>query len=176
MGRQEIIQHRLQLKEDILEWGQKPGDVDILLWPENRPQLAVAIECKRVKVQVDESGLEKANKLQGITKGIWQSNQLRSLGFHRTYLLILIVTDGRNKKQVNSLFRHANSETIQEVYNIPWHEELDNEVGVIYVQITQPTGLSHNEMYGFGVCIDKQCSRLEQSRTLTDKIRRLEKQ
>jgi len=61
------------------------------------------------------------------------------------------------------------------VYNIPWNQELNREGGVIYVQVTQSTGLHYNKMNSIGICIDKNAEGLEQSKRLTEKIKRLEK-
>ncbi|MFL5766094.1 MAG: hypothetical protein ACJ77K_19270 [Bacteroidia bacterium] len=169
----ESVQYALEVQKPIIEFGQKPGDVDILMWPKGQPNLAVAIECKRAKVSIAPDGKEKANRLSEITKGIRQAKQLRELGFHKSYLLIFILTDGQHKKKVNSFFRYSDAETIKEIYNIPWHEELHEDVGVIYVQITQPSGLSYDSMYGFGICMDKEAKELEQSLSITKKINKI---
>jgi hypothetical protein len=166
------ISYKLEVRQPVLEYSQRPGDIDILMWPTNEPHLAVAIECKRAKVTYDHTGKEKVNRLNYINKGIKQANQLREHGFHKTYILICIVTDGQHKDIPNSFFRYGNSNELKEaIYSIPWNEELHSDVGVIYVQLTQPTGRSHNSMYGFGICIDKQAKELDQPVNLTNRIK-----
>ncbi len=168
--------HRVarQIAEPIIEKGELPGDVDIVIWEDGEHQHAVAIECKRVKVTVENTGKEKVNKLTQIEKGIKQATQLRLHNFHKTYLLFLILTDGRNKTGVNTLFRHADGETLEEVYNVPWHADLHPDVGVIYVQITQPTGRHISEHHGLGICVDKRATEIQQSEKITSRIKELE--
>lgn len=158
----------------MLEKNELPGDVDILLWEDGNPNETIAIECKRVKVAVARGGKETANRLSQIDKGIKQATQLRNHGFHRTYVAFLILTDGRNKTKVNTMFRYAGSDTVAQVYNVPWHSELHADVGVIYIQITQPTGLDFSEMHGLGICIDKEAVKLQQSEKITNRVRELE--
>lgn len=114
------------------------------------------------------------NKLSDLTKGVKQANfQRNNLGFHRNYLLIVMEAYGRKRSGSNTLFRGANQETLKVVYEFPMRESLHENVGVIFVEIAQPTGKSFGEMVVVGVCIDQEAARLDQSPGLTNRIRAL---
>lgn len=70
------------IKEPFVIVGKKPGDVDILLFDKERPDKAIAIECKRLKVTSVGSPLPKVNNSKGIKHGVKQANGLQSLGFY----------------------------------------------------------------------------------------------
>jgi hypothetical protein len=49
--------------------GDKPGDIDLLLAPHARPDLARAIEFKRVVIRQTDDHAEQVNKAEGIAAG-----------------------------------------------------------------------------------------------------------
>jgi hypothetical protein len=71
------------------------GDIDILCCPMLRPDLATAIQVKRIKVSADALSTGQPNKLSGLKKGVEQSNLLADLGFHQVYFYVFIVVDSR---------------------------------------------------------------------------------
>jgi hypothetical protein len=71
------------------------GDIDILRCPMLRPDLATAIQVKRVKVSADALITGQPNKLSGLKKGVEQSNRLADLGFHQVYFYVFVVVDSR---------------------------------------------------------------------------------
>lgn len=48
----------------------KPGDVDWLCVPPGKPHLAVAFECKRVKVRAQGPDRDQANKIDDLGRGV----------------------------------------------------------------------------------------------------------
>lgn len=162
----------ISVKHPVIQRGQsKPGDIDLLICGENRPELAIGIQCKRVKVRALNPDDDDFNKLPDVAGGVRQANfQRRSLGFHRNYLMIVIETFGRNRSTNSVLFRGPKNETWHEIYQFPWRENLDPEVGIIFVKITQPTGKTFNNMSVVGVCVNKEAARLDQSSNLTNRI------
>jgi hypothetical protein len=71
------------------------GDIDILRCPLLRPDLATAIQVKRIKVSATALSTGQPNKLSGLKKGVEQSNLLADLGFHQVYFYVFIVVDSR---------------------------------------------------------------------------------
>lgn len=150
----------------------KPGDIDLLICDDRRTDQAIALQCKRMKVAALNQEYDNLNKLSDITGGVKQANFQRfNLGFHRNYLLILIEAYGKKRSGSNVLFRGPSRETFKEIYEFPMRESLHNDVGVIFVEISQPTGKSFREMAYVGVCIDKEAARLDQTLALTNRVR-----
>lgn len=163
----------LEVKQPLItEPRKKPGDIDILLCDKHMPNKAVAIECKRVKVVVQQDGKQKVNKIQEIGVGITQANGLQSMGFHQSYLLLIVVVDARLKMaEGNIFFKYENQKETSAVYEVPMDASLHNDVGVAYIEIIQPTGKGINEMGQVGICVDKRAVQLEQPARLSGKVR-----
>ena len=144
---------------------------DLLICEGNRPDLAIGIQCKRVKVTALSQQDDQSNKLPDITDGIKQINlQREKLGFHRNYLMIVIETFGRNRSDSTVLFRGPAPETMKEIYEFQHREGLHADVGIIFVTVTQPTGKSFAGMSVIGVCVDQEATRLDQTDQLTNRI------
>ena len=79
----------------------------------------------------------------------------------------------RWKGRYIELIRNSKSDNVEEVYDMPWDEPLHEDVGIVYVKVTQSTGKHFNEMAGVGVCIDKPAKEKEQTSLLTNKIKSL---
>lgn len=148
----------------------KPGDVDVLIFQQDQPHKAVALECKRVKVRAGVGAEDRVNKLQDIADGVQQVNALREMGFHRTYFALLIVVDGRHRIKYNTLCRGPSTQTMRQIYDFPLRGDLHPKVGVAFIQIIQPTGKSINEMASIGICVDRNAVPQEQSTDLTRRI------
>lgn len=153
----------------IAEPSKKPGDIDLLICDGGRPHETIAIQCKRVKIRANQ----RMNKLGNITDAVLQVNRQREMGFHRNYLAILVITDGRSRTENNVVFRGPTIESFSRIYDFTRNQPLHNDVGLIFIEITQPTGKSFRRMYDIGVCIDKEARPLTQSATLTNRIREL---
>lgn len=163
------------LKEPFTNQNKKPGDIDLLLLDKEKPHQAIAFECKKVKAITIDEHISKVNNIEKIRKGILQVNQYQSLGFYQSYLLIILLDDGRYKKTPNQMFR-AHKEDVERIYDIPWNENLNSDVGVVYVKVNQTTGRHINFTGGFGFCIDKPAQKLEQTASMTNKVKELIKQ
>jgi hypothetical protein len=135
------------VKQPVIEHSQgKPGDIDLLICDNYLAERAIAIQCKRVKVKAINHKDDDLNKLSDITGGVTQANFQRSnLGFHRNYLMIIIEAYGRRRVENNVLFRGPSQETFKAVYEFPRRESLHDDIGVIFVDISQPTGKSFHK-------------------------------
>jgi hypothetical protein len=153
----------------ITDPSKKPGDIDALICERGRPDQAVALQCKRVKVRDNQ----RVNKLGNITDAVVQANRQREIGFCRNYLAILVVTDGRSRTENNVVFRGPTPETFSRIYDFTRNQSLHEDVGLMFIELTQPTGKSFRRMNDIGVCIDKEARLLQQSPALTNRIRDL---
>jgi hypothetical protein len=158
------------LTEPFTTKNKKPGDIDLLFVDPDQPDKSVAFECKRVKALSIDNQTSKINNAEKIKHGVIQANKYQSLGFHQSYLVIILLDDGRHYNSPNILFRNTSTEQLKRVYDIPWNEPLHNDVGIIFITINQPTGNHINLTGGLGFCIDKLAQPLEQTVSMTNKI------
>ena len=77
----------------------KPGDIDLLLANLENPSKAIAFECKRVKIVSQAVGPPKINGVKQLASAISQVNAYQDIGFHQTYLLIILLDDGRDTQR-----------------------------------------------------------------------------
>lgn len=162
------------VRQPVVENPQgKPGDIDLLICDSGRPDRAIALQCKRVKVTaLNQDEDDDVSKLPDIGGGVKQANlQRANLCFYRNYLCVLIETDGRLRTRSNALFRGTTQETFQQIYQFPQRESLHQDVGVIFVEVSQPTGKSFTSKASVGICVDRDAERLEQSASLTNRIK-----
>lgn len=149
----------------------KPGDVDWLCVSAKQPHLAVAFECKRVKVRTDERGDDRVNKIEELGRGVAQASGLADMGFHRSFFMVIVQSDGRTRRDMSQVFRGATAGTFSIIYDFPQRESLNDDVGVVFVEIVQPTGRAIGEMAYVGVCVDRPARPREQSARLTSRVR-----
>lgn len=163
--------YKLEVGHPIVENpNKKPGDIDVLIWEQECPHEAMALECKRVKVIVDDSGRDKANKVNAIGDGVAQANAVLNLGFHRTYLAVLTVVDGRLRKECNTLFRGSTNETFKRVYEFPQRDKLHKDIGIMFLELIQPTGKDIDRMAAVAIAVDRPPKPREQPVSLNNKI------
>ncbi|HQU81690.1 MAG TPA: hypothetical protein PKY59_01105 [Pyrinomonadaceae bacterium] len=150
------------------------SDIDLILCEPEFPQFSVGIQCKRVKIESLNERQDEVNKLPDIKKAVVQVNKQReNLGFHRNYLLIISQIFGRNFTNENSIFRKARPETRQRIYEFPQRESLHEDVGIIFVEIGQPTGKSFRKQVNICLRIDKEATKIDQLPNLTNRIKEL---
>jgi len=116
-----------------------PGDIDVLAMHPSHPAHAVAIEVKRVKMPADSYWTSLPNKLGGIEDGCRQVALLREIGFHRSYLLVAVVADGREQASVSPPFRGPTPGLVAAVKAKLRSLQFHPDVGVFVVEVTQPT-------------------------------------
>lgn len=150
------------------------SDVDLILCESELPQYSVGIQCKRVKIESLNEKQDEVNKLHDIKKAVVQANKQReNLGFHRNYLLIISQIFGRKFTNENAIFRKGRPKTRQRIYEFPQRESLHEDVGIIFVEIGQPTGKSFRTQVNVCLRVDKEAARLNQSPNLTNRIKEL---
>lgn len=150
-----------------------PGDIDMIIADPHKPDQAIAFECKKVKAVAQNTEPPKINNLKSLHHGVKQANAYQSLGFYQSYLMILLLDDGRTLTTPNTMFRYNKHEMLEAIYNIQFTEPIHADVGVIYVRINQMTGKHYNHSASLGFCIDKHAGSLGQTVEMTNKIREL---
>ncbi len=150
------------------------SDIDLVFCKPELPQFSVGIQCKRVKIESLNEKQDDVNKLPDVKKAVVQVNKQReNLGFHRNYLLIISQIFGRNFTAENAIFRKARPETRKRIYDFPQRESLHEDVGIIFVEIGQPTGKSFRQQVNVCLRVDKEAVRLDQPASLTNRIKEL---
>lgn len=154
-----------------------PGDIDIIFVPPDEPNKTTAFQVKSVKVKVTgkENGTmgitNKINKLEGLSKGVTQSNNMhKKFHFYQSYFMLVIVEDCSEVESVNVITRKANDSVFKNIQNFLEKECLDNEVGLIYVALTKLTREDYDNMHKIGYCIVRNPKRCEQESATTEKI------
>jgi hypothetical protein len=146
------------------------GDVDILLCSPKSPELATAIEVKRVKVGSKAIRTEKPNKLRDLKKGVEQANKLAKVGFWQVYLYVFILVDSREQNLGKLSYAGAPSE-IKSAIDRAIEEEarnLSDRVGLYKCEFTQPMDYPPLGLGAFGCYLLKHAERTDQTAELTE--------
>jgi hypothetical protein len=146
---------------------KKPGDIDLLACEFDRPHQAVVVECKKVKIRF-EGGAERINRLEALGGADSQARALFGLGFHRTYLGVVVVVDGRANADNNFLFRGVSEGGYRRILEFAEDVSLPQDVGILYAEIVQPVQRSVADAAVFSVAVAKEAvPRLQSERVTT---------
>lgn len=146
------------------------GDLDILIVDPINPGETIVLECKRIKIKIEEDQTEKVNKVEDLKELIGQVNVRIKRGFHKVYLTVMIVCDGRNKIANNILFNHASSKTLESIYTHPYLNKLDPRAGILFLEPSQLTSKDFNLQAGCGIYEMRKPTPQLQPTDLTKKI------
>jgi len=150
--------------------GRGPGDIDVLVVDETRPQYAVAIEVKRVKMPAESYWTSQPNKLQELEKGCTQVGLLREIGFHRSCLLVVVVADGREQTTTSVAFRGPTPSLVKAVKETLSSLTFHPDVGVVVLEVTQPMDKNIDDAGAIAIWTHQEVSEIEQSPELTAAI------
>lgn len=150
-----------------------PGDIDVLLIEGPSHERAIAIEAKRIKIPPHAFRTGRPGKISGLKQGVAQANLLQRLGFSRAYLLIAIVTDGREREEFNFAFRGPPLEMMREIEGFGGAAALHPEVGLGFVYVTQPVDKDIQWAGAIGVSMARHSQEREQSASITEALVRL---
>lgn len=165
VGAREVVQPFLTSRD------AKPGDIDLLLCAPNFPHRAVAIEWKRIKVRQGGGGRQRVNGESGLGRAIPQVNGLRQLAFCQTYLGIVVVCTDLSDRKLNFVFRGLGEREFADVVRLVDGLPLDPAVGVLYVELAQPSPDSVAKAGVVSMGVLRPANPVEQASDLTATIR-----
>lgn len=145
------------------------GDFDAIIIENNDFSRAISIEFKRIKYEYADNGEIKINGLEKITtKLIKQGNLSKSKGFYKTYICIITLVDSKVHKTPNTILRHKACEKyIEKVYKPHNFAYLDASVGIIFLEIEQPTSKDIVINANISICCDRLASEQSQASEIT---------
>lgn len=162
-----------EVRKPIIIDNGKPGDIDILLIDEKRPDLSIAFEVKRVKAIIDTNDrvILKTSKL---ATGILQARHLyKKYRFHKTFFMPVLVTDSANRTYNQQMFRYPDYSDKKAIYYHNGFGDLPEDVGIFLLEINQPsknskdlTGAVSSKMLRFANAQD-------QSNNTTESVQKL---
>lgn len=147
-----------------------PGDIDVLAANAIHPEQAIVVEVKRVKMPSGSYSTSLPNKLQELEKGCKQVDLLRQIGFHRSYLLIAVVADGREQTEMNFVFRGPTPALVKAVKEKLRSLNFHPDVGVVVVEATQPVDKDIQDAGAIGIWTHQVASMIQQPSELTANI------
>lgn len=148
-----------------------PGDIDVLVLDRASPERAIAIEVKRVKLPAEAYATSKPNKLQAIDKAYRQVGLLRKMGFHRSYLVVAVIADGREQTGVSFPFRGPPPAVVNLVREKLTSLEFHPDVGVVVVELTQSVDKNIHDSGSVGIWTHQPSRSIEQDLDLTKGLR-----
>ncbi|MDQ1613267.1 MAG: hypothetical protein QOG00_3198 [Pyrinomonadaceae bacterium] len=178
LGLPENSFHLTGVTKPILAGNEEVGDIDALLASTNNLSEAVAVECKRVKAVIT-NGVAAINGTDNIKKGIRQANALHSLGFFRTWLAIIVITDGRGDTECNFMFRGLPDRDFSNLfkrtyeYAICGKRKLHDDIGVVFFEIVQTKDKAIDHSNNIKMCVCRDAVAVEQRNELSEQIKAL---
>lgn len=151
------------------EKNRKPGDIDMLLHSKQSPEQTIVIECKKIKAKIDHDGNFTLNKLGTLRSGVAQSNALQKLGFSETYLMLIIVTDGRDKND-GYAFRGLDRKGLNEIFISVDSKDLSEDIGILIVEVIQVSGRPIEETACIQICNCRIAKNKNQLAEITNKL------
>lgn len=140
----------------IMPTAEGPGDIDVLLTNSPGHEFTVAVEVKRVKIGADSFHTGIPGKLQDLRRGVRQANLLGMLQFSRAMLLVVVVTDGRERHGLNFAFRGPEIPELRKAIDeFPSRERLAPNVGLAFVELTQPVDKAIADAGSMGIRVDR---------------------
>ena len=148
---------------------KKPGDIDLLLCEARSPDQAIVVECKRVKIRAVD-GTERINRLDALGGADAQARALFRLGFCRTYLGVVAITDGRANDVQNFMFRGTSDATYCRIIEFAGTLTLPEDVGIVYIEIVQPVQRAISEAGVLSVAVAREAKRRVQPADVTARV------
>lgn len=154
-------------------------DVDILLCAPGRPDSAIAIEAKRVKVGPKALRSRRPNKLHELKKGVRQANLLAGIGFSQVYLFVLVVVDSREENAGKISYGGADSQLRSLIGQAISVSGLNPRVGLVHYEFVQPmdhASLGVGALGAYGAHLVRSAQAVPQAAELTRWVARVMEQ
>jgi hypothetical protein len=159
------------------------GDLDLIVCSRLSPHEAVAIECKRVKVETVNAGQDRINKLPDTARGVCQANRIYNgpFAFFQTYLAIITEVAASLQHEINIPNRGIHSHTtpqrgdtknttFRQIVEFPGRAELHDDIGILFIEIVQPSRLSIDTQATARFCLYRRAERREQPDRVTNRV------
>jgi len=158
------IYYQTEVKKPFITREKKPGDIDIFIFQNS--DCAIGIECKVIKNTFISNTETKINKINKINDAWEQLEGYRDLGFHQTYLLLIILDDQSQNKAKGQLSRRMDETTILEKEVM----QVDNDSGILLLYINQFSEVEFNFQNRVTCELIRKACKLFQPNQLTEKI------
>jgi len=152
---------------DLCPDASGPGDIDVLICSERTPAEALAMEAKRINLTPASFDTKQPGKLHKLQRAVNQANLLAKIGFHRTFLAVVIATDAR--EQFPNVFGPT-GELARIVDRFPALARLTQTVGLVFFEISQLIDKDVTWSGAFGIRIARNASPLPQPPSLTARL------
>ena len=156
------------------------GDIDLVICERSAPNQSVAIEAKRVKVEIIGPEEDKLHKIRDIGKGVEQANRLhRKFGFFQHYLAVVTAVEAIEQTDTNIPCRGLRSystdlfddrKTHTRIVDFPGRNKLNPEIGIIFMEVVQPSRIGINARATFRICVHRPAQRRDQSQDVTNRL------
>jgi len=184
LGRQPSAFYLTEIIEPF--YGHDEGDVDLVICDRLDPGAAVALECKRIKVEGLDTNNDRMNKLPHAALAVQQANKLyEKCGFLETYLALLIAVDSAGQLDSNipcrglrpdSTHNFGENRTQKAILDFPGRHDLNPKIGIIFVEVVQPSGKPIDEMANVRVLLFHPAEpRFQSARTTNEMAALIEK-
>jgi hypothetical protein len=172
-------------KPEVVEpfYPKGQGDLDLILCKPNSPHEAAAVECKRVKIVVEDPEHHALNRLTDTREGVRQANRVHNrFGFAQTYLAVLTSVEASAQEDTNVPCRgidaaatpdFGQTKTFRRIVEFPGRDDLNSEIGIVFVEVVQPSGLSIDQRVTLRVCVHQLAQYREQSSAATNQMEML---
>jgi len=147
--------------------------LDALIFTPEFEDEAVAIEFKRIKVKPKAWTTRLPNRMNELEHGVSQANALRKIGFHRSFLAVIIAVDGSERQDVNVFGRVISGKLLADIHGFEAQAKLDDSVGLAFIEVTQlgPESFSFNGTVS--VYVKRPAKGVDQPAFVTERLRRL---
>ena len=170
---QRITILRGQKEPFILKQNSKPGDLDLILFDPQKAENAIAMEVKCVKFKTEANQSVTTNKEKLISEGITQVNKYLKLGFHKTYLLVILLDESWEQAKPNYIFKESGLENAPKLVNPKILKNLDRNIGLLYMGVRQITSQSVLLNTRVDIRTIQDAVEMDQNERITEIIKRL---
>jgi hypothetical protein len=147
--------------------GSVETDADLLFVETNAPEVAVAVEAKRIKVHETTFQSGKPNKLQEYGKAVEQANLLARVGFAQVYLYVFIVVDSRHHNAGRITYAGLTGKLRGRIDAVISLERLVPRVGLVVHELIQPMDHAPLTVGAGGIELRRLATATQQSAALT---------
>ena len=148
------------------------GEVDVLLSDQDRPDLAIAIQAKRIKFDAYDLQRGSPKKLTELKKAYEQANRDAKVGFSQVYLYVFVVVDSREQNAAKTLSYEGLSNDHKALVRraLPL-DGLDERVGLFQIELAQTMDASPLDAGTFGGELRRRAQPICQTAELTEWVR-----